>query len=183
MGCHSKGSATHSTKGRRGSSSSYKITADSHKSDLTGVELSQEQIYEINQKRLQYLDELGEQIQNGRSKYYDDYGDEIKGTKLSYNHEQVYHAALDGDTKNLTKLSYKSLQGIKDKAKRDLFDERRYAATLIRRSGYLVGTGGRDPGGKNIVEAEERMQRYTKAIESINGAMRKKAENYVKKHK
>lgn len=168
---------------QRASKNSYKITADSHKSDLTGVELSQEQIYEINQKRLQYLDELGEQIQNSRSKYYDDYGDEIKGTKLSYNHEQVYHAALDGDTKNLTKLSYKSLQGIKDKAKRDLFDERRYAATLIRRSGYLVGTGGRDPGGKNIVEAEERMQRYTKAIESINGAMRKKAENYVKKHK
>lgn len=182
MGCHSKGSRTYSTKGRRGSSSSYKITADSHKSDLRGIELSQEQIYDINQKRIQYQNDLDDSVNEYRSKNADDSGYLPKQPKLKYEHQNAYNEALENDNyKALSRLSYKTLSQLKEKAKRDYYEEQNLLNSILKRNGVMVGTGGRDQGGEAIAKYDKQFKKYSKVIDNINSIMQKKAENYVKK--
>ena len=157
----------------------YTINADSHISDLTGVQLSPEQVYEINTKRARYLSNLREEISHDNGKY--DEGDFLKAPNLPYKHTLAYREALDGDTKSLNRLSYKSLAEIRSVAQRQLFDERKSTEILLGRNGFEVAIGGKDKGGATIARAEETFSRYTNDINSIDDLMRKKAENYVKK--
>ena len=148
------------------------ISEQSYLSDLSNIALSSEQIFQINNQRNAYLQSVRDEVDFSNERERPDLTDDLK---------DKYSDITNGNTKNINRLSYNSLQQLKDRAQYDLDDQKRM---FVRRSdlyGYNVYYDGNDKGGQRWSEGIIDIKNAENTLTAIKSAIKVKAENYVKR--
>ena len=110
-----------------------------------------------------------------------DFLNERERPDLTDDLKDKYSDITNGNTKNINRLSYNSLQQLKDRAQYDLDDQKRM---FVRRSdlyGYNVYYDGNDKGGQRWSEGIKDIKNAENTLTAIKSAIKVKAENYVKR--
>lgn len=145
-------------------------------SDLTGRNLNNDQIYEVNTQRINFMREL-EAVKDRYGEYED--VPRLSSDDLEY---KYWDMRTNPDV-NLNRLSYKSLEAMKHKNEVEIREQKRRTLRWLGWDGYEVGTKGRDLGGKRIDEYNEEMKILTDRKNRLESALQRKAENFVKRRK
>lgn len=163
-----------STGGGGGGSAAYSVTSTSYTQDLSGVNLTPEQVWDINQQRMQMRDESRNWLlRNGTTERH----------RLSDAMQYRYDDYVRGDENALKGVSQRNLEALRSRARYDLTEAHdrlsrtSYDADLERWKDYERDSTN----GEKWARAVQDVQRAERVYSGIRTEIKRRADSWAAK--